>query len=569
MAQVRAGQKLVGLLASLRSRRPTTPGQLWEFVRCYYGLAVPRKRFCAGHASPFDYVAASFFQTYGDLVIWANRGGAKTELGSVTTHLDSIFRPLCQTRILGGSLQQSERMYDYLGAKWHPYFADYLAAEPMSRVTDLRNGANIEILSQSERSVRGQRVQRVKCDEVDEFDPDVWRAVQFVTQSRPGLRASIEAFSTMHHPYGLMSEIVDRGRRVEWYPTPLPLACPEQGRRGEVPASAGGEGGVCRRLLPDATAPSPGPEGPSSPRGRGVTNSHGHNDNSAATACRGPTNVADNEPGGPVVLAWCLWETIERCTGDRSCSRCLLAEDCQGRAREAEGFLLIDDAIAQKRRSGREAWESEMLCLRPRAENLVFPHFRRARHVANVEPQGGWPIYRTLDFGYANPFVCLWAQVVGDDPETSVVRVLDEYVQNQRTVAEHAAVLGARRWPIRATYCDPAGWQRGDVTGSGACQELLRHGILTKSCPSGIMEGVDLVRSLLEPAMGEPRLVISRRCERLIRALEGYHYPSLLRSGLTETPEKDGTHDHLVDALRYLLANLFGLGRGEVREGRY
>ena len=150
-----------------------------------------------------------------------------------------------------------------------------------------------------------------------------------------------------------------------------------------------------------------------------------------------------------------------------------------------------------------------------------------------------------------------------------MVQVFDEYVQNQRTVAEHAAVLRARPWPIRSTYCDPAGWQRGDVTGSGACQELLRHGILTKSCPSGIMEGVDLVRSLLEPAMGEPRLVISRRCERLIRALEGYHYPSGLRSGLRETPEKDGTHDHLVDALRYLLANLFGLGRGEVREGRY
>ena len=489
------------LLRDLRSHRPETPETLWEFVHCHYGLHLSRKRFCPGHVAPFDYVAASFFQTYGDLVIWANRGGGKTELGSVSAHLDSIFHPGCQTRILGGSLQQSERMYQYLGAKWHPLFADYLASEPRSRCTELKNGSAIEILSQSERSVRGQRVQRVKCDEVDEFDPDVWRAVQFVTQSRHGLRASIEAFSTLHHPYGLMSSVVEGARSVT---DPL---------------------------------------------------------------CAGQATAADR---GPALMAWCLWETIERCTADRSCSRCVLAEDCQGRAREAEGFLLIDDAVAQMRRSGREAWESEMLCLRPRTENLVFPRFRRSVHVAAQRYDSAWPTYRSLDFGFANPFVCLWAQWVGDDPQTARLQVLDEYVQAQRTVSEHAAVLASRHpWPIRATYCDPAGRQRGDVTGSGACQELALHGVLTKSCYSGIMEGVDLLRALIWPALGPPRLVIDPRCRHLVQALESYHYPSSRRSEAAESPEKDGRHDHLVDALRYLAVGLLGRGRGEVRRRSY
>jgi hypothetical protein len=551
MAPGAGGVDVAGLLRVLRARRPSGRRALWEFVRCYYGLRLPRRRFCPGHSSPLDYVAASFFQTHGDLVVWANRGGGKTQLGSVTSHLDSIFRPGCQTRILGGSLQQSERMYEYLRAKWHPTFADYLAEEPRSRRTELRNGSAIEILTQSERSVRGQRAERVKCDEVDEFDPDVWRAVQFVTQSRgrgpEAVRASLEAFSTMHHPWGLMSRIVDGARNVLEEADGAEDRSKEDGFQHPVPARrdcATYDNGEQQRRPPAV----PG---------------------ACTTTAGGSRDAHTQGAGGPALMAWCLWETIERCPPDRSCSRCPLSDDCRGRARQAEGFILIDDAIAQMRRSGREAWESEMLCLRPRAENLVFPRFSRHRHVAPLALDGARPVYRSLDFGFANPFVCLWAQVVGDDPDTAAVHVLDEYVESQRTVAEHAAVLHGRPWPVRATFCDPAGWQRGDVTGSGACHELALHGILTRSCPSGIIEGVDLVRSLLDPALGEPRLKVDPRCARLIRALEAYHYPPGGTRAAAELPEKDGTHDHLIDALRYLVVNLFGRGRGEIREASY
>ncbi len=509
--------RLGEMVRSLRGRAPGTPEHLWQFIRAFYGLAVPRRRCCPGHSSPFDYVVASYFQTHGDLVVWANRGGAKTELGSVTTHLDSLFKPGCETRILGGSLQQSERMYEYLGRKWQPHFADCLKQEPQHRRTELKNGSRIEILAQSERNVRGQRVQRVKCDEVDEFDPDVWRAVQFVTQTKPGIKASIEVFSTMHHPHGLMSEVVDRVLDG-----------------GGIAAEDQEHGSASRTVAPT-----------------------------------GELVTGDSHLRRPGLLVWCLWETIERCTTDRSCSRCVLSEDCQGRAREAEGFLQIDDAIAQKRRSGREAWESEMLCRRPRTENLVFPGFARAAHVARAEYDSRWPVYRTLDFGYANPFVCLWVQMVGDDPETARLVVLDEYVERQKKVSEHAAVLKARDWPVRATFCDPAGRQRGDVTGSGACEELARLGILTRSSASGIMEGVDRIRALLEPALGPARLTVDPRCVRLIRALEAYHYPSGPSLAARELPDKDGEHDHLIDALRYLVVHLFGRGRGEMRERKY
>jgi hypothetical protein len=63
-------------------------------------------------------------------------------------------------------------------------------------------------LAQSDRSVRGQHVQRLRCDELELFDEDVWKAAQFVTQSRDGIGGRLEVFSTMHRPYGLMHELI-------------------------------------------------------------------------------------------------------------------------------------------------------------------------------------------------------------------------------------------------------------------------------------------------------------------------------------------------------------------------
>ena len=63
----------------------------------------------------------------------------------------------------------------------------------------LVNGSRVEVLSQSERAVRGQRVHRLRCDEVELFDPAVWDAAQLVTRSgmcgNVQVHASIETLS--------------------------------------------------------------------------------------------------------------------------------------------------------------------------------------------------------------------------------------------------------------------------------------------------------------------------------------------------------------------------------------
>jgi len=263
--------------------------------------------------------------------------------------------------------------------------------------------------------------------------------------------------------------------------------------------------------------------------------------------------VSSATEGGRKVFKWCVWEVIERCVG-RNCSQCGLWSDCRGKAKEAVGYLGIDDCLAAMRRSSRAGWEAEMLCLKPNLENAVFGEFDSDEHVVEVSYDANLPLYRSFDFGFVNPFVCLWIQVDGD----GVVRVIDEYVRSRATVDAHAAVIKertpCREEEVSGTFCDPAGAGVNDVTGTSVVRELRALGIVARYRRSGIIEGIELIRRAVRSGDGQSRLRISPRCFRLIEAFRCYHYPEPGSVGQkSELPLKDGIYDHPIDALRYFV----------------
>ena len=469
------------IYSELRRTPPRTRPDLRNYVKAFLGLNVPNKRICPGHNSPMDYLWDRFtvdirrtpdpeHRVESDIIVWANRAGGKTELAAVATLLDCLFKPDCQVRILSGSGEQAGRMYQYVTGFLRRGFESCLAGPVLKSKCCFRNGSGVEVLTQSATSVRGQHVQKLRCDELELFDQDVLAAAKFTTRSTADVHAAMELISTMHRPYGLMHKA-----------------------------------------------------------------------------------VSDAANSDTQVFKWCVWEVIERCR-DRSCSECPLDSDCQGKAKNADGYLKIDDCISQMRRSSRAGWEAEMLCKRPSRENVVFDEFDPAVHVRSVDYDPNFPLYRALDFGFVNPFVCLWIQVDG----AGVVRVIDEYVRSRATIDVHAGQIKTRT-PVReeqvaATFCDPAGGGVNDVTGTSAVRELRALGIATRFRRSGILEGIELIRRALRAGDGKSRLLISPRCPRLIEALECYHYPE---SGTApgELPLKDGLYDHPIDALRYFFVN--------------
>ncbi len=480
--------------SELRQTPPRTKRDLRNYVKVFLDIDEPDKRICPDHHSPMDYLWHSFAADLGlpivdlqlqgddrqsknaprkcnaDAIVWANRAGGKTELAAVATLLDCVLKPNCQVRILGGSGEQAGRMYDYLTGFLRDGFERFLAGPILKTKCRFANGSSVEVLTQSAKSVRGQHIQKLRCDELELFNEEVFAAAKFTTQSKAGITAAMELISTMHRPYGLMQREV--------------------------------------------------------------------------------TSALDF---GTPIFKWCVWEVIEKCIG-RSCSQCPLSPDCRGKAKAANGYLRIDDCITQMRRASRACWEAEMLCKRPSRQNVVFDEFDPAVHVQPIDYDPNFPLYRSLDFGFVNPFVCLWLQV--DD--AGVVRVIDEYVRSRATIDVHAEQMkGQTPIPeeqVAATFCDPAGKSVNDVTGTSAIRELRAMGIIVRSRRSGILEGIELIRRAIRSGDGQSRLLISPRCQRLIEAMECYHYPE---SGGApgELPQKDGLYDHPIDALRYFFVN--------------
>ncbi len=477
-----------------------------------------------GHSAPFEYLCHSFFEGVGDelsdspisdAVVWASRGGGKTYLGAVATLLDLLFKPGVQVRILGGSFEQSSKMYRYLRRMVErPLLRGVVAGRPTQRVIELVNGSRVEVLSQSQQSVRGQRVHKMRCDEVEEFKPDIWEAAQLVTQSGVcggvHVRGTVEAMSTMHRPFGVMSRLVGKV-----------LSGEKQRRR---------------------------------------------------------------------LFRWCALDVIERCPSDRDCGVCVLWDDCQGRAKRAEGFVAVDDLVTQWHRSSGDAWASEMMCKQPRRSDSVYPSFdsaRGGRHVAAVpvavdHAEAGGASIRDgvviggMDFGLRSPLVMLWARVRPLPPEEGrlpgrqspcvsgggVVEVFGEYQEHDIPLDQHLDAIGSAGLPEPVWVgVDPAGASRNSQTGLSDVQVLRRRGYAVRVVRAGVRDGIECVRRRLDHGT----LVISPNCERLIEALATYHFDAA--NPERDDPVKDGP-DHLCDALRYMIVSL-DLGSRPVITRRY
>ncbi len=208
---------------------PATPDELHRWIAVNLGVLVVREPTIESHTAPFSYLCHTFFEgteeeaqgvsisKSPDCIVWANRGGGKTFLGAVATLLDLVFKPGIEIRILGGSLEQSARMHAHLRAMFdRPQLKTLVAGRITERRIRLTNGSTVELLAQSQRSVRGTRVQKLRCDEIELFDPEVWEAAQLATRSkRCGMfyvRGAIECLSTMHVPYGLMNTLIEESR---------------------------------------------------------------------------------------------------------------------------------------------------------------------------------------------------------------------------------------------------------------------------------------------------------------------------------------------------------------------
>jgi PBSX family phage terminase large subunit len=174
-----------------------------------------------------------------------------------------------------------------------------------------------------------------------------------------------------------------------------------------------------------------------------------------------------------------------------------------------------------------------------------------------------WPRYMAIDFGYVNPFCCLWA---AKDPDGRLY-IYRQIYMTKRLVEDHAKdIKKVSRW--------------GEKDGDPLPREVIvdhdvedyktleRHtGLYTTPAKKTVSDGIQAVAARWRPAGdGKPRLMIFRNClverdQELAKAKrptcleeepDSYIWDTKQGRKQGEQPVKD--NDHGLDPARYLVA---------------
>jgi PBSX family phage terminase large subunit len=176
-------------------------------------------------------------------------------------------------------------------------------------------------------------------------------------------------------------------------------------------------------------------------------------------------------------------------------------------------------------------------------EGLVYSEFDRGVHVAERTIGEGWGRLRSIDYGYTNPFVCLWGAV----DEDGRLHIYDEHYRAKTLIRDHAEAIRRRTGSYRFTVADH------DAQDSA---EMGSVGIATRPAQKDVIRGIQKLKARLAvQADGRPRLTISPKCANLIREFSSYRW-SESRENRNEKEEPVKENDHAMDCLRYMCMEL-------------
>lgn len=193
---------------------PRTKEQFYIWIKLFFGVYIPwlAEPKCNEHDFPFNAMWEAYAEITPISIWYANRSGGKTFDLSMLTFIESIFKPNCGINILGGSLDQAQKAIGYLTEFWdYPHAPRHLLInnQVAGRGYKLKNGSWVKALAASSKSVRGSHQPKLRIDEVDELDEKIYNAALGQPKKMHGIPENIIISSTLHQPFGLMSDIVE------------------------------------------------------------------------------------------------------------------------------------------------------------------------------------------------------------------------------------------------------------------------------------------------------------------------------------------------------------------------
>lgn len=188
-------------------------------------------------------------------------------------------------------------------------------------------------------------------------------------------------------------------------------------------------------------------------------------------------------------------------------------------------------------------------------QGAVYEEFEEDVHTLEpFEIPSDWKRFRAIDFGFTNPFVCLWGAVDGDGR----LYIYREYYKSSVRTRVHAGEIlrlsGDEKYVV--TVADHDASERAELEDSG---------IRTQAAKKEVILGIQMVKNRLSIAPdGRPRLFFFRNLRQLLSEIYDYRWcPSSDSRNAREEPLK--LNDHAMDALRYMVMALDRTSSGEFR----
>jgi hypothetical protein len=494
-----------------RETRPETPEHLWHWVHTFTGVRIPREPVCAGHVAPFEFFSRQFLER-PSLSLWHGpRGSGKSFLSAIDTHLTSRFHPRMGTRILGGSLAQSGQIYEAI----HGGIVDGRGPEAYSDIASIRS-----LQKQTCRYRNGSEVAILAASSTSVRGPHVpCLKLDEVDEIEDDLRQQAMGIPMEKNGYRSSTLMTSTYHRV---------------------------GGPMSRLIEQGRA------------------------------------------GAFPVYTYCIFEVLERCPEERSganlekCPACPIQRWCHAdrgehpsglpKAKRSNGHYRIEDLATKTTAVSERVFESDYLCLNPRAAGAWFTEFDHDVHVKmSAEFNRALPVHVSVDPGVETGGVWLQAQRDSQGRPCHVNVFGDHYAYD---IGAEANALAVRRLTTELTGLDVRQC-RYSMDSSAKQKTSIGPIVLGEYEQAGCVgrngiemwpvtlktDELQLIEALLRSADRKVRLTIHPRCKHLIAAMRGYERAKRGPQWLDKPRDVQHPHEDLVDPLAGALKLEFPEGR--------
>lgn len=499
---------------------PGNVGQLRDWIRGFVGPALSTRHVCKGHHSPLRIFSDIYFNKPSSAVVLGPRGGGKSMMAAIATHMECRFNPGYAARIMGGSEQQSRQIYDaindliYIGrGRWGTDRGSI--AELLAKRATYRNGSNIAMLAASSRSARGPHVPKLCLDEIDEIDRRIFDSAVGMAQedTRRGHPTQVLMTSTWHKENGLMGEKIEAARAGAF---PIHEFCVFE----------------VLEHCPD-------------------------------------------ERSGP---------NLEKCPECPIVSLCHADIDGHGRgtpkAKRSSGHYTIESLIQKAELLGLGMIESDYLCKGPRHEGMWFTRYSDANEATDQMVASGtsefdphYGVVHGIDYGVHTGAVAyqIRKRIIGGRVVEDV-HIYGEYYHPDRSAEENARqiratfepLMGGKNINLTEIYMDPAANSK-DPIGPTGLAEYRKAGITAirwwPHMSHRKLESLKLLDSFIMSGTGTRHLFIHPRCTLTRKAFRNYARDRVGDVWLDKPEDPQHPWEEMIDAISGSLLAKYPRGR--------